>query len=172
MSSVTRIGRPATTTNPRATRRTRSQARAPRRYFALNGAAMVTIAGVALSIIGILYLVQTSHVAKLGYELSRLQQRRDALAIENARLGYEVAKQESLDAVAQIATEELGMIPLSRYRFLEVQAPLDQELPELPAITPEPESFWERMQRALLGVGRATAPAQGPAALPLGSGGR
>ncbi|MDI3339729.1 MAG: hypothetical protein QJR03_04280, partial [Sphaerobacter sp.] len=110
--------------------------------------------------------------AELGYELSRVERERDALAIENARLGYLVAQEESLERIEQVATNQLGMRPLSRYRFLEVQAPPEENLPTVPAPTPAPESLWERLQRGLLGIGRADAPPSGPPALPSLPGGR
>ncbi|MBX5444607.1 hypothetical protein [Sphaerobacter sp.] len=160
MSTVTRVGR------AQAVRRER------RRYVSLNGAALVIVAGVAVSVIGILYLIQTSHVASLGYELSRIERERNELAMENARLGYLVAEQESLEQVERVATQELGMRPLTRYRFLEVQAPAEEELPPPPTPTPDAETLWERVWRGLTGVGRAQAPATGSPALPGLGGGR
>lgn len=130
---------------------------------------MVAIAAVALGIIGMLYLIQTSRVASLGYELSRLQQRHDALAIDNARLGYEVARDESLNTIQQMAVQQLGMTPLSKYRFLEVQRPPDEQLPSPAPVVVPPESIWHRIWRQVTGVGRAYAPTQGKPALP-GSG--
>lgn len=153
-SAAPSIGRGPATQRPRP------------RYVTLNGATMVTIAAVALSIIGMLYLVQTAHVAGLGYELSRIEQRRDELAIENARLGYEIARYESLDTIQEIAVQQLGMTPLTRYQFLRVEQPRREQL-TAPAPPPVPaESLWQRIERAIAGVGRAHAPAQGTPALP------
>lgn len=160
MSTVTRVGRA-----PAASRQRR-------RYVTLNGAAMVIVAGVALSVLGILYLIQTSHVAGLGYELSRVEQERNELAIKIAGLSYLVAQEESLDTVERVATEQLGMGPLSRYRFLEVQAPAEPELPPPPEPSREPESLWKTVRRGLLGIGRAEAPPAGRPALPGAIGGR
>jgi cell division protein FtsL len=119
-----------------------------------------------LSIIGILYLIQTAHVASLGYRLSDVQNERDKLAIENARLGYDIAKYESLDTIDQIATQKLGMAPLTKQQYLDVQAPAQAQLPPLPPTERAPVSIFRRVIDEIAGVGRAEAPAQGPPALP------
>lgn len=128
-----------------------------RRYLALNGATTLVIAAVALSIIGILYLVQTSQVAGLGYELGRLQAERDELALEMAKLGYDVSRYESLETVEGIATKQLGMVEMEEFRFLPLQRPASDQLP--PAAPEEfPDvSLWDQVEGALLGIGRSRA---------------
>ena len=143
--------------------------RPARRYFTLNGARMVAIAAAALTVIGMLYLIQTAHVASLGYQLSRLQDQRDQLAIDNARLGYQVAQFESLDTIYQVATQQLGMVPLTRHQFMQVQVPANDQLPAVAPLTAPPESALRLVWRELTGIGRSQAPAQGPPALPAGS---
>lgn len=178
MTTATRVGRAASENDrkqddasvaspaKRLDARTVRAARRPPRYFTLNGAAMVSIAAVALSVIGILYLIQTAKVAGLGYELSDLQTKHDQLAIDNADLGYKIAKYQSLDAVNQIATQKLGMVPLTKDKFLDVQAPAGAQLPTPPAPSPPRLSLLQRIERAIGGVGSAEAPSKGPSALP------
>jgi cell division protein FtsL len=146
---------PARHATPARTRR-----RAARTYPQINGVVMVIIAGVVLSLIGMLYLIQTSQVAGLGYELSRLQDKYDALELENTRLGSEVAHREALDTVEQVASQELGMQPMGKHYFLDVQRPAQEQLQSPPAEMLPPESFWRRVERAILGIGRAMAPEQ------------
>jgi cell division protein FtsL len=136
-----------------------SRARKPakRRYLALNGAALVVLAAIVLTILGFLYLAQTTRVATLGYELSRLQRDHDAVEIETSRLGYEIAHYESLDTVRQVAIEQLGMSAMGQHRFLDVQRPTQDELPPPPRETAPSESFWHRIERAVLGTGRASS---------------
>lgn len=133
--------------------------RIPRRdyrpYIALNGAAMMAIAAVAIGIIGILYLIQTSQVAGLGYELSHQQAKHDELALENSRLGYQVARYESLDTVEQVAIGQLGMEHVDKYRFIEVQRPSQDDLPSPPAERARTQSLWDRIVTALLGTGHS-----------------
>ncbi|HET9014201.1 MAG TPA: hypothetical protein VFN57_01300 [Thermomicrobiaceae bacterium] len=169
MSGTTRMVRPRRAEETSAERRPRPVARPARRYFALNGAAMVTIAAAALTVIGILYLIQIAHVASLGYQLSRLQNERDTLSIENARLDYQVAQFESLDTIDQIATQKLGMTPLGRHQFMQVQVPPSDQLSPVPALQAPPETALSRIWHALAGIGRGQAPAVGPPALPAGA---
>ncbi|TVR75100.1 MAG: hypothetical protein EA415_04535 [Sphaerobacteraceae bacterium] len=143
-----------------AARREREQARAqpvaPKRpYIIINGATMVAIAAIALTLIGILYLVQTSQVAQLGYDLSRLQTQRDAATLEISELEYEIARYESLQTVEEVATSQLGMTPLSNYAFIDLRMPEQRNLTIPPVSEPESQTFFERIFDAVLGVGSA-----------------
>jgi cell division protein FtsL len=75
----------------------------------MNGATMVAVAAIALTVIGILYLIQTSEVAQLGYDMSRLQEQRNTLTMETSELEYELARYESLQTVEEVAVTRLGM---------------------------------------------------------------
>ncbi len=126
--------------------------RRPRgQYLALNGVAMVIIAAVALTAIGILYLVQTAKVAGLGYEFSRLQNQYYSLSLENSKLGYDVARDQSLDKVSQVATQQLGMTPLKNFQFLQVERPANDNLPPLPPDVIPQKSLFERIKAAIIG---------------------
>lgn len=126
-------------------------------YIALNGVAMVIIAAVALTLIGILYLMQTAKVASLGYQFSDLQNQYYALSLDNSKLGYQVARDQSLDTVSRIAIQQLGMTPLKNFRFLQVQRPVDDNLPPIPAeIQPRP-SLLQRIRSAIIGESSASA---------------
>ncbi len=138
-------------------RRIRERRPGQRGYLTLNGAALVALAAIVLTVLGFLYLVQTTRVAGLGYELSRLQRDHDTVEIETARLGYEIAHYESLDTVKQVAIEQLGMSSGGQQRFLDVQRPAQEQLPPPPRETAPPESFWHRIERATLGTGRASS---------------
>jgi cell division protein FtsL len=139
-------------------KRTARKSGAPRRYFEINGAIMVSIAAVALSIIGMLYLIQTSQVASLGYELSRMQERRQALALEISELKYELARYESLDTVDGVARGRLGMAPIANSEFTSIERPIQEEL-VVPIEEPaRDEPFPTRVMHALSGVGSATSP--------------
>lgn len=128
-------------------------------YIALNGVAMVIIAAVALTLIGILYLMQTAKVAGLGYQFSRLQNDYYSLSLENSKLGYQVARDQSLDQVQQIAVKQLGMTPLTHFEFLQVQRPPSDNLPPIPSDAPPRPSLWQRMRAALSGES-SVAPVQ------------
>ncbi|HVX29007.1 MAG TPA: hypothetical protein VHA53_00900 [Nitrolancea sp.] len=132
--------------------------RRPKQYFELNGVALVIIVAVALTVICILYLVQTAHVASLGYKFSALQDNYYALSLENSKLGYDVAREQSLDTINQIATGQLGMKPMTDFKFVQVQRPPSDDLPELPPETLPHLSTWQRIKAALTGEASASVP--------------
>jgi cell division protein FtsL len=123
----------------------------------MNGATMVAIAAIALTVIGILYLIQTSEVAQLGYDMSRLQSQRDSMTLEISELEYELARYESLQTIEEYAVTRLGMAPMTNYEFIEVQAPAQRELVLPEPIKHESPSFFERILDAVTGVGSATS---------------
>ena len=143
--------------------------RRPKQYFALNGVALVIIVAVTLTVICILYLIQTARVASLGYKFSALQDDYYALSLENSKLGYDVAREQSLDTINQIATGQLGMKPMNDFKFVQVQRPAQADLPPLPAETLPHASTWERIKAAITGEASASVPQQPakPATTPL-----
>ncbi|MCS7052069.1 MAG: hypothetical protein NZL87_10665 [Thermomicrobium sp.] len=109
----------------------------------------------ALAGLCLLYLEQTSRVVELGYELTRLQRQRDAVALEAAALRYELAQRQSLAQVYELATREYGMVPLRRVESLEVARPV--ETPAAMPDTPVRPTWWQRLRDSVLGVGYAVA---------------
>jgi cell division protein FtsL len=126
-----------------------------RPYFVMNGATMVAIAAIALTVIGILYLIQTSEVAQLGYDMSRLQTQRDSLTLEISELEYEIARYESLQTIEEYATTRLGMAPMTNFEFVELQEPSQRNLTVPEPIERSSPSFFDRLFDALMGVGSA-----------------
>lgn len=124
-----------------------------RPYLVMNGATMVAIAAIALTVIGILYLIQTSEVAQLGYDMSRLQTQRDTVTLEISELEYELARYESLQTVEEVAISRLGMTPMSNYEFVEIQQPANRNLTIVEPADREPQTFFERLADAVMGVG-------------------
>jgi cell division protein FtsL len=121
----------------------------------VNNAAVFAVVALAITTVGLLYLIQTTQVASLGYEISRLERERVAASLENQRLTYEVARYEALPEINRIAQERLGMQPLDDYVFLTVTLPPVDDLP-LPSPEPAevrslPERIWDRL------TGQATA---------------
>lgn len=136
--------------------RTEPQQVAGRRpYFEINGANMIAIAAIALTVIGILYLIQTSQVAQLGYDLSRLQTQRNSVTLEISELEYDVARYESLQTVEEVATDRLGMTPLSNYAFIDLRMPAERNLTIPDVAEPESRTFFEQVSDAILGIGSA-----------------
>jgi hypothetical protein len=125
----------------------------------LNTAALFTIVVLTIATVGLLYLIQTSQVAGLGYEVSRLERQRTEKALENQQLGYDIARLQALPQVEQVALRQLGMQPMGDYLFLTVPLPAADELTE-PAVPANHErSVVERVWDQLAGRAEATHPA-------------
>jgi cell division protein FtsL len=152
----------------RPARRSRGRAKATRSrllrrpYITINGATMVSIAAIVITVIGLLYLIQTSQVAQLGYDMSRLQTEREQLSLDVSELKYEFARYESLYTVEQVATEQLGMVHLTNYDFIEVEAPVHRELPVAQPVSGEDRTLFGRVVRSMLGIGEASSKSTDP----------
>ena len=157
-------GEPRTAAASPARRRGRTRRR--ERYLSLNGAMMVGLAALALGVIAILYLVQTSQVAELGYQLSYLQKQEDQLNDQNALLSYQDAQAHAMNVIDQIAVGQLGMVPMHSYQYITVQRPAQTELPPVPAEPQVHVSLLTRLQDALSGTSRSAHPTETPVASP------
>ncbi len=118
----------------------------PRR---LPGALVVLLSVLVIGALGMLYLLQTNHVANLGYEMSALQREREAALVEQQRLSAQIAGKQALPAVDSTARFELGMQPVDDYVFLDVELPPAVVEAE-PESTPEEgpstlQRFWNRL---------------------------
>jgi len=132
------------TARPRATPRSRR----------LSTVAIAILVALALAGLSVLYLIQTSEVVSLGYQLTRLQNQHDAVELENSRLRYQIATYQALDRIERMARDELGMAPVRHVEYLDVARPAPLPQPPSPSL-PAP-SFWQRVLDVLMGVGRAT----------------
>jgi hypothetical protein len=61
-------------------------------------------------LVALMYLLQTSGVATVGYDIQRLQVQRDDWQLRNEQLGLELAKRRSLTWIEAEATGRLGMV--------------------------------------------------------------
>lgn len=131
----------------------------------------------AASLLGVVYLVEITRVASLGYTLSTLRDRQTQLAREQALLGYQVSAERTLSQVNRLARDQYGMRSIDQVtpetapganppakaavasttpvkQFLTVQRPA-----AVPLDTPEPAppalGFGERLWRQLAGIGVA-----------------
>ncbi|HEX3723569.1 MAG TPA: hypothetical protein VHV31_12315 [Nitrolancea sp.] len=157
-TTQTRPRRPETVVVTEISERTAAPSgrRRPKQYFALNGVALVMIVALALTVICILYLMQTAKVAGLGYKFSALQDSYYSLSLNNSKLGYDVAREQSLDTISQIATSQLGMTPIQNFDFLQVQRPATDNLPALPPETTSHPTLWDRIKAAVTGEASAS----------------
>jgi len=125
----------------------------------LNNPAVFLLVAATIAVVGLLYLVQTSQVAGLGYTVSSLEAERLEKSLENQRLTYQVAGYEALPKIELAARGQLGMQPIDAHIFLSVPRPASDEL-----VVPEPEtsrqwSLGERIWDRLTGEAEASHPA-------------
>ena len=113
-----------------------------------RGAIIYLLAAGLIAAVGMLYLLQTNHVANLGYEMSELQAEREAALVEQQTLSAQIAEKQSLTTIELIARRDLGMRPLGEHIFLDVvlPAPASEQMPdEDPARRSLTERFWDRI---------------------------
>lgn len=95
----------------------------------MQDATLFALVACVVGAIGIIYLLQTSEVASLGYRVSELERERAELTETNQQLSYDAAMREALPSIEDRA-EVLGMEPITDLIYLDVPAPLDTELPQ------------------------------------------
>jgi hypothetical protein len=113
----------------------------------------------AVAGVGLLQVLQSSRAASAGYEIRRLEDRRDELRSQTRLLEVEVANMAQADRIRQQATTRLGMVPAERSMRVAVGVPAPRvaPLPEryIPAITlaaPPVTPRWSLLLEKLLGT--------------------
>ena len=76
----------------------------------LRAAAWLPTILLAASLVALVYLLQASGVATIGYDIQRLQSERDDWQLRNEQLRLELAKRRSLTWIEAEATTRLGMV--------------------------------------------------------------
>jgi len=130
----------------------------------VNNAWLFTLVAVAITTVGLLYLVQTSHVASLGYEVSRLERLRMEKSLENQQLTYDIARQQSLPAIERIARVDLDMQPIEQAGtrlYITIPLPADEELSVPASEAGASLSTGERIWARLIGAAHASNPDDG-----------
>lgn len=158
----------------------------PLRYgaFKPGRAGFFACAILALSVLGLVYITQISHVARYGYRLSSLQQQQAKLDRENALLQNQVATERTLAQASKLAGSEYKMQPIldgaksgvtasaapgttatkvassasrnaPQIRFITAQRP--RTTPVESVAPSKPLSLLDRLWNRLVGVGAARA---------------
>lgn len=126
----------------------------------ISSAIIYIVVAVLITAVGLLYLIQTNHVAGLGYEMSQLQRERAALMTRNEELNFAIASYESIAEVESVAIGRLGMQESEEYLFLTVARPPSDQL-VVPDPVPEGRpSLLERVWNGL--TGSATTVSENP----------
>ncbi len=125
----------------------------------LSNPVVFLIVATTIAVVGLLYVIQTSQVAGLGYTVSSLEAERLEASLQNQQLTYDVAGYEALPKIELAARGQLGMLPIDAHIFLSVPRPASDEL-ELPAPEPSKQrSLGERIWDRLTGEAEANHPA-------------
>jgi hypothetical protein len=108
--------------------------------------------------LGILQVLQSSHVATLGYQLRTLDQERSTLSADVGQLEAQVAERSNLERVHAEAVDRLGMVPPTTTVTIHVDgaAPAVVPLPRRYVTPTAPlsaaqTSWWERLLSRLPG---------------------
>jgi cell division protein FtsL len=133
--------------------------RAPESRQRVSNPVLFLIVAATIAVVGLLYLIQTSQVAGLGYEVGRLETERLEKSRENQQLTYEVAGYEALPKIELAARGQLGMEPIDSNIFLSVPRPANDELIVPAPETPRQRSLGERIWDRLTGEAEASHPA-------------
>lgn len=143
----------------RAERRTIVRpASAPPPRQRLSNPAVFLIVAATIAVVGLLYLIQTSQVAGLGYTVSNLAAERLEASLENQQLTYQVSGYEALPKIELSARGQLGMLPIEERIFLSVPRPASDELVVPPPEIPKRRSLGERIWDRLTGEAAASHP--------------
>ncbi len=148
---------------PPRVRRYRLPPQPPEPRSRVSSAVIFIVVAGLITAVGMLYLIQTNHVAGLGFEMSQLQREREALALRNEQLNYSLAGYESLGAVEEIALEQLGMSESEDFVFLSVPRPASDELPVVEPVEAHQPSVWRQIWNDLTGQATAIQPSAGNA---------
>jgi cell division protein FtsL len=108
--------------------------------------------------LGILQVLQSSHVATLGYQLRTLDQQRATLSADVGQLEAQVAERSNLERVHSEAVNRLGMVPPTTTVKVRVDVPVPAVVPlprryvtpTAPVSAPQ-ASWWERLLSRLPG---------------------
>ncbi len=122
----------------------------------LSNPVVFLIVATTIAVVGLLYLIQTSQVAGLGYTLSNLENERLEKSLENQQLTYQVAGYEALPRIEPVVRHELGMLPIDSHVFISVPRPASDELQVPPSEAPRHRSLGERIWNRLTGEAQAS----------------
>lgn len=92
-------------------------------YFDMSSATVLVVSVVLISLVSLLYLIQTSQIATTGYELGRLDLQKEELLREQQQLQYSVSQYQNLGQIEATARDKLGMVRPMTSTYLPVLLP-------------------------------------------------
>ncbi|MDA0302351.1 MAG: cell division protein FtsL, partial [Chloroflexi bacterium] len=120
---------------------------------------VASFALLAVGVVGLVQVLQTTHVAATGYEVRALEREQQNLDADIRLLEAQIAASSNLDRIQKDATTRLGMVrPEQRVRVAtDVPSPAIVPLPRryVPAQEfqePPGVAWWERMLEVIPGL--------------------
>jgi cell division protein FtsL len=124
----------------------------------LPGLLLASLALAAVAGLGLLQVLQSSETASAGYEIRRLEGRRDELNAQIRILEVEVANMSQSARIREQATTRLGMVPAERTARVAVGVPAprvapmpERYVPPVEALKPLPRPWWLTLLESLPG---------------------
>ncbi|ACZ42521.1 hypothetical protein Tter_1615 [Thermobaculum terrenum ATCC BAA-798] len=108
------------TFNPRPITAAKVKRRRFPMYFEMDSASMFIGGVTLLALTCLLYLVQTTRVSVLGYQIQQVQAQQAEAQRETDNLIYQISLKQSLPEIERYAREKLKMRPIREYKYLPV----------------------------------------------------
>lgn len=112
------------------------------RYIRLDGGSYLIAAALLLSLMSLLTLGQIGRLATKGYEISRLQDRREELLRERSAAQIQLAEIQTIAGVKQRASEAgLRPVTFDQLRYVDVAPATTTSAPDGPQAAPAPDDI-------------------------------
>jgi hypothetical protein len=125
----------------------------------LSRLTVMTVALLVVGTVGLFQVLQTTHVAATGYDVSRLERERTSLDADIRLLEAQIATTSNLEQLRAQATKRLGMVPAQQQVHVTVDTPSPSLIPLPRRYVPvtehgEPQrvQWWERVQAKIPGL--------------------
>jgi hypothetical protein len=106
------------------------------RYLRLDGGRYLIAAGLILSLMSLISLGQTGHLAAQGYELAKLQSEQTDLLRARSALQLRLSEAESLTKIEQrAASENMRLMTPDQARYITIAPPAPTQQPSVDKVT-------------------------------------
>jgi hypothetical protein len=120
---------------------------------------IVSVALLAIAVVGLVQVLQTSRIATIGYDVRALELERQSLSAEIRVLETQIASSTNLDHLRTEAIGRLGMVPAGERLRVGVDVPAPSGVPLPRRYVPEQEyeapsapAWWESLLGRLPGI--------------------
>lgn len=125
----------------------------------LSRLTVMTVALLVVGVVGLFQVLQTTQVAKAGYDVSALEREQTSLDADIRLLEAQIAQTSNLEQIRADASKRLGMVPAERVVHVSVDTPSPALIPLPRRYVPTPDkvparhiSWWETVQGKIPGL--------------------